>query len=244
MKKLVAWVKKYSGFIVGFAGIVVLVFMVLQTMRANKYYDKYLVSEGNFQAKNDAYVELKKQTDKDKVALAKERDKEKKAREKTDKEISRIRAEGRKKDKALAEAKAKISELTPDELTSELNSRVPTEFTLLAAGDFTLTRYGGERTLSLFMDGERCLETLSEQDSEIEKRKNKEKGFNTTILNLQTDLTKTENALKSCDGARLAAITSKDNLEKAFSGMKFVQFVKGAGTVVLIYGGLKLFGVI
>jgi len=244
MRVISAFLKDNLHYIIGSCVVIVLVFLVLQWQRADKYYDKYLVSEGDFQAKNKAYIELKRDTDREKAILARERDEEAQARAERDKEINQIRAAGRKKDKALVEAKAKIKELSPDELTTSLNQRVPDQFTLLGTEDFRLTRYGGEATLGLFMDGERCAEALSERDSEIEKYKNKEKSFNTEISKVQTALTKTETALAGCDKARLAAITSKDNLKKAFDSMKVKQFIKGAGGVALIVVVLKVAKVI
>jgi len=245
MKVITAWVKDHLPHIVGFCVIMILVFFVLQWQRANKYYDKYLVSEGDFQSKNRAYIELKRETDRDKAILARERDEEALARRESDKEIVRIKAAGRRKDKALVEAKAKIQELTPDELTIKLNARVPGQYKLLGTEDFSLTRYGGEATLSIFMDGERCTGKLSEKNSEIEKYKTKEISFNVEILNLESALKSTETTLAGCDQARLSAITSKENLEKAFKAMKWKQFGKGAvGGGLLAVVILKIAGVI
>ena len=216
-----------------------------QNLRANKYYDKHLVSEGEFQAKNKAYLKLKRETDIEKETLARERDEEKLAREERDREINKIKADGRKKDAALVKAKAQIKELSPDELTTQLNSRVPSQYTLLGTEDFSLTRYGGELTLGIFMDGERCIGKLSERNAEIEKYKTNEISFNDEIFNLNTDLKLTEIALAGCDLARLAAITSKENLEKAFKAMKLKQFIKGAGGgALLVVVILKIAGVI
>jgi len=245
MRVISATIKQYLPHIVGFCVIMILVFFVLQTQRASRYYNKYLVSDGDFQAKNTAYLKLKGETDTEKAVLARERDEEKFAREERDKEINRIRAAGRKKDAELVKAKAKIQELTPDELTTQLNSRVPNQYTLLGTEDFSLTRRGGEATLSIFMDGERCVVALSERDSEIEEYKIKEISFNVEILNLNTALTSTETTLEGCDEARLAAITSKENLHKAFKAMKWKQFGKGAvggGVALLVI--LKITGVI
>ena len=163
MRVVSAFLKDNFRYIIGFFVIVVLVFLVLQWQRADKYYDKYLMSEGDFQSKNRAYIELRRETGREKIILARERDEEKLAREERDKEINKIKAEGKKKDVALVKAKAKIKELTPDELTTELNSRIPSQFALLATGDFSLTRYGGEGTLSLFMDGTLLREALREK---------------------------------------------------------------------------------
>ena len=209
MKVISAWIKQYLPHIVGFCVIVILVFFFLQTQRASKYYNKYLVSEGEFQAKNTAYLELKEKTDVEKATLARERDEEALARQERDREINRIRAAGRKKDAELVKAKAKIKELTPDQLTTQLNARVPTEFGLLASGEFSLTRHGGEATLSIFMDGERCIVALSERNEEIGKYKFKETSFNAEISNLHIVLKSTEKVLAGCNQARLAAITSK-----------------------------------
>ncbi|TES86686.1 hypothetical protein E3J95_01350, partial [Candidatus Aerophobetes bacterium] len=125
MKVISVWIKDHLPHLVGFCVIVILVFFFLQTQRASKYYNKYLVSEGDFQAKNTAYLELKEDTDREKRILAKERDEEALARQERDGEIKRIRATGRKKDAELVKAKAKIKELTPDQLTTQLNARVP-----------------------------------------------------------------------------------------------------------------------
>jgi len=245
MKVVSAWIQKAWPLI----GILLLVmvggFMLIQTIRANKYYDKYLVSEGDFQAKNTAYLELKEDTDREKAILARERDEEAQGRAERDREINRIRAAGRKQDAELGKAKAKIKELSPDQLTNQLNSRVPTEFGLLASGEFSLSRRGGEATLSLFMDGERCVLALSERDSEIEEYKIKEISFNKDMDNFKIDLKSTEKLVSDCDKARLAAITSKENLEKAFKAMKWKQFGKGAvGGGVLVVVILKVAGVI
>jgi len=232
-----------------YLGLVIVILLCLafliQGHRANKYYNKYLVSEGDFQSKNRAYIELKRETEREKAILARERDEEALARQERGREINRIRVAGRKKDKALAEAKAKIQELTPDQLTIQLNSRVPGQYTLLGTEDFSLTRRGGELTLSLFMDGERCVVALSERDSEIEQYKIKEISFNKDRASFKVDLKKTEDALAGCDEARLAAIASKENLHKAFKSMKWKQFGKGAvGGGLLVVVILKLTGVI
>jgi len=247
MRVVSVFLKDNFRYILGFVVVMILVFFVLQTQRASKYYNKYLMSEGDFQAKNTAYNDLKKKTDSEKEGLAKDRDKERKARKERDKEIKEIRTEGRKKDKALVEAKAKIKELTPDELTIKLNVRVPTEFSLLASGEFSLTRNGADRTLGIFMDGERCTEALSERDSKIEKLKENETSFNTDMTSLKKSLKKTEDLLdgpEGCNKARLAAIKSKENLKKSFDAMKLKQFFKGAGGVGLIVVILKVAGVI
>lgn len=245
MKVISVWVKEYLPYVVTILIIIFGCLWIFQSQRAGKYYDKYLVSEGDFQSKNRAYIELKRETDREKAVLAKERDEEKLAREERDREINRIRAAGRKKDAALAEAKAKIQELTPDELTTQLNSRVPGQYTLLGTEDFSLSRRGGELTLGLFMDGERCTVALSERNSEIGKLKIKEISFNVEISNLNTALKSTEDALAGCDNARLTAITSKENLHKAFKAMKWKQFGKGAvGGGILVVAILKVAGVI
>lgn len=237
--------REWLPLIVGFCVIMILVFFILQIGRADKWYNKYLVSEGEFQAKNTAYLELKEETDQEKIILARERDEEVLARKERDREINRIHAAGRKKDKALAEAKAKIQELTPDELTTQLNSRVPSQYTLLGTEDFSLTRYGGEATLSLFMDGERCAVALSERDSEIEEYKIKEISFNKDRKSFKVDLKLTEDELKGCDQARLAAIESKENLHKAFKAMKWKQLGKGVvGGGLLVVVILKVAGAI
>lgn len=245
MKVISATIKQYLPHIVGFCVIIIIVFFVLQTQRASKYYNKYLVSEGDFQSKNRAYIELKRETDKEKKVLARERDDEKIAREESNKEINRIRTAGRKKDAELVKAKAKIKELTPDELTRELNSRVPSQFALLVAGDFSLTRYGGEATLGIFMDGERCAGALTERNSEIEQYKIKEISFNKDRESFKIDLKATEKLVSDCDKARLAAITSKENLHKAFKAIKWKQLGKGAvGGGLLVVVILKVAGVI
>jgi len=245
MKVISATIKQYLPHIVGFCVIMILVFFVLQTQRAGKYYNKYLVSEGDFQAKNTAYLELKRDTEREKAILARERDEEALARKESDKKIVQIRVAGRKKDAELVKAKAKIKELTPDQLTTQLNARVPGQYALLSTEDFSLTRYGGETTLSLFMDGERCVVALSERDSEIKKLKKNETSFKTDRESFKADLKLTEDDLKRCDEARLAAITSKENLHKAFKAMKWKQFGKGAvGGGLLVVVILKVAGVI
>jgi len=245
MKALSVWIKSYLPHIVGFCVIVILVFFFLQTQRASKYYNKYLVSEGDFQSKNRAYIELKRETDREKRILAKERDDEALARKESDKKITQIRAVGRQKDRELVEAKAKIKELTPDQLTTQLNSRVPGQYALLSTEDFSLTRYGGEATLGLFMDGERCVVALSERDSEIGEYKIKEISFNKDRKSFKVDLKATEKLVSDCDKARLAAITSKENLEKAFKAAKWGQLGKGAvGGGLLVVVILKVAGVI
>lgn len=238
-------IKEWLPAIIGVCALFVLVFFSLQITKANRYYNKYLVAEGNFQALNEAYIELKKSTDREKEILAQERDEERKAREASNREVQKIKAEGRKKDRELVEAKAKIKELTPDELTTQLNQRVPDQFTLLGTEDFSLTRRGGELTLGLFMDGERCAETITERDREIRKFKSNEISFNVEIFSLKKSLKSTEITLERCDKARLAAITSKENLHKSFKAMKWKQFGKGAiggGLAVAVI--LKLTGVI
>jgi len=245
MRVIQEMIERYLPYIALAVVILLGTVFFIQTHRANKYYDKYLVSEGDFQAKNEAYIELKKETDTEKEILARGRDEEKFAREERDREINRIKAEGRKKDRELVKAKAKITELTPDELTTQLNSRVPGQYTLLGTEDFSLTRRGGELTLSIFMDGERCAEAITERDSEIEEYKTKEISFNTEILKVEKALKLTEETLAGCDEARLAAIASKENLEKAFKAMKWKQFGKGAvggGVIALVI--LKVTGVI
>lgn len=237
--------KEWLPLIVGICVILVLVFFVLQIGRANKWYNKYLISEGEFQAKNTTYLDLKKETDREKIILARERNEEALARKERDREINRICAAGRKKDAALAEAKARIKELTPDQLTIQLNARVPGQYALLSTEDFSLTRYGGEATLGLFMDGEHCAGALSERNSEIEKYKTKEISFNKDIESFKIDLKSTEKLVSDCDKARLAAITSKENIEKAFKAMKWKQFGKGVvggGLAVVVI--LKIAGVI
>jgi len=245
MRVISAWIKEYLPHLVILVVAIIVVMFVIQTQNASRYYNKYLVSEGEFQAKNTAYLKLKEETDREKIILAKKRDEEAVAREERDREINRIRAAGRKKDAELVKAKAKIQELTPDQLTIELNARVPGQYTLLGTEDFSLSRRGGELTLSLFMDGERCAEALSERDSEIEKLKKNETSFNADRESFKVDLKATEDDLKRCDEARLSAITSKENIERAFKAMKWKQLGKGAvGGGVLVVVILKLTGVI
>jgi len=95
------------------------------------------------------------------------------------------------------------------------------------------------------MDRERCVVALSERDSEIKEYKIKEISFNKDRESFKVDLKLSEDDLKRCDEARLAAITSKGNLEKAFKAMKWKQFGKGAvggGVALLVI--LKIAGVI
>ncbi|MCK4384677.1 MAG: hypothetical protein KAW52_00295 [candidate division Zixibacteria bacterium] len=238
-------IKDWLPLIVGICALVVLIFFGLQITKANRFYNKYLIADADFQSKNTAYIELKRETDREKIILVRERDEEAQARKESDKEIKEIRAAGRQKDRELVKAKAKIKELTPDQLTIQLNARVPGQYALLSTEDFSLTRYGGEATLGLFMDGERCTVALSERDSEIEEYKIKEISFNKDRKNFKVDLTATEKLVSDCDTARLAAINAKEDLHKAFKAMKWKQFGKGAvGGGLLVVVILKIAGVI
>lgn len=227
-------------FIIGFG-----VAFIIQMTKANKWHDRHLESEGAFKTKNTAYIELKKKTDAEKLKLAQERDVERKARKESDKRIGKIREESRRKDNELIKAKARISELTPDELTNELNARVPDQFTLLELGDFHLTRYGGEQTFSIFIDEERCAEKLKEKDDEIAEFDGKEKSFKKEISKWQKAIESIEDTLAGCDEARLGAIKSKEDLQRAYKAMKWKQFGKGAaGSLILLAVILKICGVI
>lgn len=223
--------------------VVFVLFTWFQTCRANRLEDKAILEEGKaIQAKND-FVESKKKSDKAISDLNSEIESEKKGREQANVEIAKIKKESKKKDLELVNAKKLIRTLSPDELCFSLNERVPTEFSLLEAGDFHLSRLGGELTLEIFMDKERFEDKLTEKDEEISKLKGNGVKFQSEIKSWTgkydlkvSDLGKCEKALKSSESAL-------DSLKKSVRSMKWKERGKGAvGGALFVVIVLKLLG--
>jgi len=218
---------------------------LIQSNKANKLRDNWKESEGAFKEKDSDYKKLKKTHDKERADIEKERAKEREARERAEAEIVKIKIEGRKKDAELANAKKLIRTLSPDELCFKLNERVPSEFSLLEAGDFRLSRVGAEKTLSIFMDEARWRDTIGERDKEIVKLNGKNKSFENDIFSVEKALATVKTDLKNCDTALKASEKSKKDLKKMLRSVRWKERGKGAvGGALFTIIFLKLFGLI
>lgn len=220
-------------------GVFILIFYLINSGLANRWTLKYRELDGRFDAVNDDYNEYKKKTEKDRVVIIQERDEDrKKSRDK----ILSLEDEKIKLEESVASEKEKIKELTADQLTERLNEYVPNEFSLLEINTFSLTRRGGERTLEIFMDGEKFEDLYEKQLVITEEEKTshmKDIGY------YELEIMMIDSGWAKCDNSLNACIESKEALEKAFKHAKWKNMGKGAlGGSLFTITILKIFGVI
>lgn len=209
--------------------------------KASAWEKKFIERDGAYQVIKTQYAQLKLDSQRIQEGLRAEREAEK---------VLRLQSESRAEAKRQAnirlareneKLKSTIKKMTGDELTNKLNVFVPTEYSLLLAGDFHLTRPGGEKTLSIFYDEQKWRQGYNNQGGIITELGVQIQSFeNVTIPNYELALTdergradKAEESAESCDQALIA-------LKKAYKWGKVVEFGKGAGTVVALVAILKL----
>jgi len=210
-----------------------LIIWIITFIAARNQHDKYLESKGAFEVVNKDYSEFKKTAKKEKDDLMAQVNIEQKAREKLESEKMKIETEKKKIESDYEAEKKKTATLTADELCNKLNAYVPNQYSLLATGNFSLTRYGGDQTYNIFLDRDSW---KTQHDKEFEAH-GKTKGqlassFNEIKL-LGDAKTLAEDGWAKCDNVLIASENKNKALEKSMKWAKIKNFGKG-----MITGGI------
>jgi len=216
--------------------ITFLILWIISLVVNHKIANKYLVAKGQFEATEKDYFDFKDKAKVEKADLLKQIQTEQKSREKLESEKMKIETEKKKIESDYEAEKKKTAMLTADELCNKLNAYVPNQYSLLATGNFSLTRYGGDQTYNIFLDRDSW---KAQHDKEFEAH-GKTKGqlassFNEIKL-LGDAKTLAEDGWAKCDNVLIASENKNKALEKAMKWAKIKNFGKG----VLTGGGIAV----
>jgi hypothetical protein len=139
---------------------------------------------------------------------------------------------------ALEAEKARTKTLPPDILAGNINLRIgPNECLPVANGSFSLTRYGVENTLNIFLDGEGYNEKLKAESLVSENLRSAYSSSQHENDTLGQRLSIRETELSNCIALKDATSDTLKHLERAQFGLKVKTIVITAGVT---YASVKL----
>ncbi len=242
--KLIAFIKTHAATISIVGAIILTIGGGMAIHRANRWEKEALRLDGKLKEQTADQDKLYAEAAKGREARATEKAAEIELRKQLEARILAAKEEGEKARIALAEEKRKTATLPATELVAQINERIGNESSLTAAGLFSFTRLGTNRTLDKFKDGEFYLSEFNRHLGIIKDHETKAESFDGSLGGCKEEVAINLTGWDDCRETLATAIASKEADRKALKAGARIGKVKafiGGGLFVFIID--KIFGI-
>jgi len=242
--KLFSWIKSHWVLLLIIATVLIGGVCTVQSCRVGKWQLEAARLDGQLQEQvkdqNLLYEEDEKKDKAREVAEAAE----KQVRKDLEARIQKFQKDTVVGKRALRKEKEKTATLPPTELVAQINQRIGDESSLTGAGLFLFTRLGTNNTLDRFKDGEFYLSEYNKFEGVLADHEAEVESFNTSIGELKESVADKLGGWNDCRETLATAQKDIKALKKVGKASVWKGRKQGAFWTAVIFGGLKLFGVL